>query len=346
MRPIIAFLALWGLATAQAVNPYALRFEQAWKLVEERYYLSDFGGHDWKAIGEEYRAKLPGIKDWDALYRLLDTMYERLQDDHSRVLSPELANLYLSGGQCQALPFKDSELNVPPVQENSSPAPDTTAQNTQVGGGKSSSQTSTKPNKPAPKVYPAPQVSLKSGVVVFRLSNLIDSDGLSSLLDAVRRYDSRAKGYVLDLRGNPGGLALRMAEVAGVFMTGVPWRIVSRGVFPTPLPTFPPPFGGKPQTGKPLVVLIDGKVNSAAEGLAGALKDAKRAYLIGTKTAGNTEALTPYCFPDGGVALVANGVLAPFSGPTWEGRGVEPDLLEADTKKQLEAAIRYILKKP
>jgi carboxyl-terminal processing protease len=185
-------------------------------------------------------------------------------------------------------------------------------------------------------------VHFTDGVVIVRLSNLVDAAGLSALQDAIRRYDARARGYVLDLRGNPGGLVLRMAEVAGVFMRGVPWRIVSRGMGAVPLPTIP--FLGRPQTHKPLVVLIDGSVNSAAGGLAGALKNARRAYIIGTRSAGNTEALTPYCFPDGGVALVANGVLAPFSGPTWEGRGVEPDLVEADPREQLEAALRYILR--
>lgn len=334
MRALVLWLGLLlGFAAAQASNPYALRFAQAWKLVEDRYYATDYNGHDWAAIGEEYRAQLARIRDWEALYALLDEMYGRLQDDHSRVLSPTLARMYLKGSECQALPFKDSDLSVPeipsvPGEAAGQPLP------------------ASKPQKAAPKAYPAPQVSLRSGVVVFKLSNLIESEGVSALQNAVRRYDAKAKGYVLDLRGNPGGLVLRMAEAAGVFMTGVPWRLVSRGVFPVPLPTFPPPLAGRPQTTKPLVVLIDEKVNSAAEGLAGALKDAKRAYLIGVRTAGNTEALTPYCFPDGGVALVANGVLAPFSGPTWEGRGVEPDWLEPDPQKQLEAAIRYILKGP
>jgi carboxyl-terminal processing protease len=184
-------------------------------------------------------------------------------------------------------------------------------------------------------------VRFTDGVVIVRLNNLVDAVGPSALQEAIRRYEARARGYVLDLRGNPGGLALRMAEVAGIFMRGVPWRIVSRGLGGIPLPTTP--FLGRPQTQKPLVVLIDGNVHSAAEGLAGALKNAGRAYLIGTRSAGNTEALTPYCFPDGGVALVAGGVLAPFSGPTWEGRGVEPDLVEENPDKQLEAALRYIL---
>ena len=90
------------------------------------------------------------------------------------------------------------------------------------------------------------------------------------------------------------------------------------------------------------MVLIDQNVNSAAEGLAGALKQAGRAYLIGEKTAGNTEAVLPYCFPDGAVALVAAGVLAPLSGPTWEGRGVAPDQTAASSEQGLELARNYL----
>ncbi|RIH83875.1 putative CtpA-like serine protease [Calidithermus terrae] len=175
-------------------------------------------------------------------------------------------------------------------------------------------------------------------VVVFRLSDLVDGSGVQLLRRAIERYDAQAIGYVLDLRGNPGGLAVRMAEVAGFFMRGVPWRMVTKGLGVAPLPTTPP--FGQPLTQRPLVVLIDGEVNSAAEGLAGALKNARRAYLIGTRTAGNTELLLPYCFPDGAVALVASGVLAPFSGPTWEGRGVEPDRVVE--KDPLAAALEYL----
>jgi len=340
MRWLALLIVGLGFVFAQEANPFAVRFEQAWKLVKERYYLTNFGGHDWDKIGQDYRIRLADTKDWDSLYKLLDDMYQELQDDHSRVLDPATAKLYLGGGQCQPLPFKE------PADPQGSPAniPGESKQGNQTQG-PSSTQKPDQPNKPSSNglIYQPSQVSFSSGVVVLKLTNLVDDDGLSSIQNAVRRYDTKAKGYVLDLRGNPGGLALRMAEVAGVFMRGIPWRVVSRGIGAVPLPTIP--FFGKPQTQKPLVVLIDNRVNSAAEGLVGALKNARRAYVIGIKTAGNTEALTPYCFSDGGVALVANGVLAPLSGPTWEGRGVEPDLIESDQKKQLEAAMQYILKK-
>ncbi len=333
-RWVIGLFVLSNLALAQVNPAFSLRFEQAWRLVKERHYDTGFGGVNWEAVGDTYRLRLGAVQDWEGLYRLLDEMYGELKDDHSRVLSPSEARRYLSGGQCLALPFKDQDLL--PSATQPSPAPNPL------------SPSPTKPANPAPApteasrpAYEAPQVRFTDGVVIFRLSNLVDAAGLSALQEAIRRYDAKAKGYVLDLRGNPGGLVLRMAEVAGVFMRGVPWRIVSRGIGAIPFPTTP--FLGRPQTQKPLVVLIDGNVHSAAEGLAGALKNAGRAYLIGTRSAGNTEALTPYCFPDGGVALVANGVLAPFSGPTWEGRGVEPDLVEENPREQLEAALRYIL---
>jgi len=328
-------MLLGSLVLAQDTQAFTLRFEQAWRLVKERYYDTGFNGVDWEAVGETYRLKLREVRDWDGLYRLLDKMYGELRDDHSRVLSPEQARRLLGGGACLFLPFKDQDL-LPTTPPNPSTPSSEPARPVNPAPPPSP------PPQPPQSPYQTPQVRFTDGVVIVRIGDLIDVAGLLALQDAIRRYEARARGYVLDLRGNPGGLVLRMAEVAGVFMRGVPWRVVSRGLGAIPFPTTP--FWGRPQTQKPLVVLIDGDVHSAAEGLAGALKNAGRAYLIGTRSAGNTEALTPYCFPDGGVALVANGVLAPFSGPTWEGRGVEPDLVEADPKEQLEAALRYILR--
>ncbi len=341
MRKFLWLAVFLGISLAQAPSPYAVRFEQAWRLVKERYYLSDYNHIDWDVVGQTYRAQLGDVRNWDELYNLLMSMYHELRDDHSTVLSPDLALRYLSGGQCSPLPFKDSDL-FPPPGSPANPSPNQPDPTPQAQPQPQPTPKDTKKNSSSSSLaYETPEVRFSDGVVVVRVSNLVDTLGLEALQDAIRRYDSKAKGYVLDIRGNPGGLALRMAEVAGLFMRGIPWRVVSKGLGGVPFPTLP--VFGRANTQKPLVLLIDGRVNSAAEGLAGALKNAKRAYVIGIRTAGNVEALTPYCFPDGGVALVAGGVLAPLSGPTWEGRGVEPDLVEDNPKDQLEAAINYIL---
>jgi carboxyl-terminal processing protease len=323
----LGLLLTVGLAQQEA---YSLRFEQAWRLVHERYWDSNHHGVDWSAVGERYRARLARITGWDELYALISAMYDEIGDQHTSFLSPEEARYYLAGAQCYPLPFKEEGpvalapssprvLNAPPPA--TAPAqPD---------------RPRTGPGEPA---FPPSRVEYRERIVVFRLSNLVDGSGPRMLRQAIEQHDAQAIGYVLDLRGNPGGLAIRMAEVAGFFMRGVPWRLVTRGLGVAPLPTTPP--FGRPLTQKPLVVLIDGEVNSAAEGLAGALKNARRAYLIGTRTAGNTEIVLPYCFPDGAVALVASGVLAPLSGPTWEGRGVEPDRVVE--KDPLAAAMEYL----
>lgn len=264
-RWVVGLVLLGSLAQAQHSQNFALRLEQAWRLVKERYYDANFNGVNWEAVGNTYRLKLSQVRDWEELYRLLDEMYGELRDDHSRVLSPAQARRYLSGTQCLALPFRDQDLLPATTQPSpTSPSPPVPAPTNQAGN---PVQT---PAQPARPPYQAAQVRFTDGVVVVRLSNLVDGAGLGALQDAIRRYDARARGYVLDLRGNPVGLVLHMAEVDGVFMRGVPWRIVSRGIGAIPFPTLP--FFGRPLIQKPLVVLIDGSAHSAAEGLAGALK--------------------------------------------------------------------------
>jgi len=59
------------------------------------------------------------------------------------------------------------------------------------------------------------------------------------------------------------------------------------------------------------------------------------------RSAGNVEALLPFCLRDGSQAWIATGVLAPIGGPTWEGRGVEPDVA-ATSDAALAAALAYL----
>ena len=79
----------------------------------------------------------------------------------------------------------------------------------------------------------------------------------------------------------------------------------------------PYPALGAVETDAPLAVLIDENVNSAAEGLAGVLQSTGRARIFGETSAGNVEAVLPFCLRDGSQAWIATGVLAPLRGPTW-----------------------------
>lgn len=309
MRWLALLWVLGSVVWAQMVpQGFQERFDQAWRLVADQYWDRAYRGVDWDEIRQKYQQELPGLKDWDGLYGLLRRMYGEIGDQHTTFLSPTQATEFFSAGGCVELPIPRRAQQI--------------------------EATSTLPAG----------VSFRDGVAILQLPNLLSIERVRDLLLAVQQVEQGQapmpiKGYILDLRGNPGGLLVRMAEVAAVFMRGLPWRVITGRYGTYPQFTLPP--YGAAQTQKPLVVLIDARVNSAAEGLAGALKEGGRAYLIGQTTAGNTEVLVPYCFPDRAVGLVAAGVLAPIRGATWEGRGVTPDL-EVNPEVALEAALDYL----
>jgi carboxyl-terminal processing protease len=90
----------------------------------------------------------------------------------------------------------------------------------------------------------------------------------------------QARGYVIDLRNNPGGLLDQAVSVSSAFMSA--GEVVStRGRTAEETQRFTA-RGGDITKGKPLVVLINGGSASASEIVAGALRDHKRATLIGT----------------------------------------------------------------
>ncbi len=326
---IIASLLLGGVLAA---NPaYLDRFEQAWRLVDEFYWDTSHRGVDWRAVGERYRSLVASAESWDEVYELLDEMYEELGDDHSRVLSPLEARRVLRGALCLPLPFPVERVE----PEAGSAAEERSGESSDAGTPDDDS------DKEIPVWDDFSYRELEDSIIYLRLPHLVNQEIADDLKVTVKTLDAgEVRGYILDLRDNPGGLAYVMAEVAGVFIRGLPWRVVTRTKGVSPQPTLP--FWGKPLTARPLVVLINGNVHSAAEGLAGALKRSGRARLVGETTAGNTEVVFPYCLPDGGVVMLASGVLAPVGAPTWEGRGVVPDVFVEGDEAQLDKAVEIL----
>jgi carboxyl-terminal processing protease len=92
----------------------------------------------------------------------------------------------------------------------------------------------------------------------------------------------QVSGYVLDLRGNPGGLLYTSVDIARMWLAkGAIVSTKSRTGEQDKEQA-----NGRSLTNKPLVVLVDGGSASASEILSGALQDNRRAVLIGTKTFG------------------------------------------------------------
>ena len=157
-------------------------------------------------------------------------------------------------------------------------------------------------------------------------------DDLVSALRALRKRNGAAlKGLVLDLRNNPGGVLEAAVAVADAFLdSGV--IVSARGRTPeskfemraTP---------GDELNGAPIVVLVNGGSASAAEIVAGALKDHRRASLMGRTTFGKGSVQTVMPLSgDRAIKLTTSLYYTP-SGVSINHRGIAPDIeLERDPK--------------
>ena len=112
------------------------------------------------------------------------------------------------------------------------------------------------------------------------------TDGLKKAIADItgKVSNDKLKGYILDLRNNPGGLFDQAVSVSSAFIQS--GEIVStHGRSPEETRSFTA-MGEDLTKGKPLIVLIDGGSASASEIVAGALQDQKRATILGTRSFG------------------------------------------------------------
>lgn len=123
---------------------------------------------------------------------------------------------------------------------------------------------------------------LQGSVGYVRLFSFNEKSG-SDVRKAIQKLDKQgAKGYILDLRDNPGGLLTAAVDVSSLFVKdGVVVTVKQRSGSPEVYRA-----SGDVATSKPLVVLINGDSASASEIVSGALQDYARAKLVGVKSYG------------------------------------------------------------
>src|SRR5215813_11813968 len=153
------------------------------------------------------------------------------------------------------------------------------------------------------------------------------ADDLKQAVEALTAKipQDRLKGYIIDLRNNPGGLLDQAVRVAGAFLVG--GEIVSvRGRDSDHTQRFNAVPGDLIE-GKPLIVLINGGSASASEIVAGALQDQKRATLIGSRTFGkaSVQTIIPLGQGNGALRLTTARYYTP-SGHSLQAQGIAPDI--------------------
>jgi|RhiMethySRZTD1v2_1073278.scaffolds.fasta_scaffold46741_6 carboxyl-terminal processing protease len=147
------------------------------------------------------------------------------------------------------------------------------------------------------------------------------------------------KGYVVDLRNNPGGLLDEAIFVADAFLdTG---EIVStRGRKAEDSQHFIARPGDLAK-GKPIIVLINGGSASASEIVAGALQDHRRATIIGTRSfgKGSVQTIIPLGLGNGALRLTTARYYTP-SGRSIQAKGITPDIeVLQDVPEEIKAGI-------
>jgi carboxyl-terminal processing protease len=153
------------------------------------------------------------------------------------------------------------------------------------------------------------------------------TEGLKKAIAGITKEipGDKLAGYVVDLRNNPGGLLDQAVSVSSAFMAR--GEVVStRGRTAEETQRFTA-RGGDITKGKPLVVLINGGSASASEIVAGALRDHKRATLIGTRTfgKGSVQTIIPLGSGNGALALTTARYFTP-SGRSIQAQGIAPDI--------------------
>ena len=154
----------------------------------------------------------------------------------------------------------------------------------------------------------------------------------SGLLKAIKKVEqeNKIKGYVLDVRSNPGGLLTQAVKVTDIFLER--GEIVStRGRDKKEIRRYRSKKSDR-TNGKPLVVIIDGGSASASEIVAGALQDHKRAIIIGTQSfgKGSVQTIIPFQVSNSdnltGIRLTTARYYTP-SGESIQGKGIVPDII-------------------
>jgi len=180
------------------------------------------------------------------------------------------------------------------------------------------------------------------------------TDGLKKAITDItaKVSNDKLKGYILDLRNNPGGLLDQAISVSDAFLQK--GEIVStRGRNPEETQRFNARPGDL-TNGKPVIVLINGGSASASEIVAGALQDHKRVTVIGTRSfgKGSVQTIIPLGSGNGALRLTTARYYTP-SGRSIQAKGITPDIevlqdvpdeLKARAEIKGEASMRGHLK--
>ncbi len=361
--------SVW-MPSAEAYTPKSL-YDEVWKLVNSRFVSEDKNNQDWRIWRHRYDDVIESDEDSyvaiESMLSSLDDRYTRFLDpeefaDEGMSIKAQLFGIGIQIGTRDNKLLVISPIDDTPADKAGLMANDEILKiDGKVTQGMSVKDAANlirgekgtvvkllvkRGDKPA-KIYPITRDEIKLKAVTtkppfetklpadvgyVKLSTFLSQQATKEVRVALKEQQTK-KGYILDLRSNPGGLLSNAIKIADFFLAGS--GIVStvdrdgykkvkrsRDVL---------------VTDKPLVVLINGGSASASEILSGALKDNQRALLVGTKSFGKglVQEINP--LPGGsGVNITTQRYLTPLDIDINK-MGIAPDVAVEITEDDFKA---------
>ena len=290
-------------------------FLESWIDVKNESYTTNLDKQDWNYWKNRYIDKIETIDD---AYVAIDTMLDSLDDPYTRFLTPDEVNdqnMNISSelsGIGVVISSQDGKIKVEDIIENS-PA---VANDIKIGdmilkiddisvsgfdirkianmirgeAGTNVKLLIMRNNKTFTKSITRKKITIKSvhhkmlknNIAYIRIGTFMSQSAAAEFLNALKETSS-ARGVVLDLRGNQGGLLQNATFVSNMLLKeGTIVSVHKKGNATETIKVQP----SGTHTDKPVVVLTNGLCASACEILAAALQDNDRAYLVGEKTYG------------------------------------------------------------
>ena len=179
---------------------------------------------------------------------------------------------------------------------------------------------------------PFETTKIPNDIQYIRLSSFISKNAAGEI-ESILNNSSGMKGFIIDLRSNPGGLLTNAIYISDMLLKGgVIVSTVDRDSYKTTTRA-----RYQQVTDKPIVVLINKGSASASEILSGALKDNHRATIVGEQSFGKGLVQEINKLPDeAGMNITIQRYLTP-SGTDINKKGITPDVMVELTKENVEA---------
>lgn len=353
-----------------AYTPQSL-YDEVWKLVNTRFVNEDKNGQDWRIWRHRYDTQIKDEADADVA---IETMLASLNDRYTRFLDKDefaeegrsiKATLFGIGIQIGVR--EDKLVVIAPIDDTPADKAGLKANDEILEiDGKNTKGMSVKEaadlirgekgtkvhllikrEEKASKYYDIMRdeiklksvsltnpfnVSVPSNIGYIKLSTFLSSNASQEVQNALKEQANKG-GYILDLRSNPGGLLSNAIRIADFFLEdGAIVSTVDRDGYKEVRYSSHATI-----TTKPLVVLINGGSASASEILSGALKDNKRAVLIGERSFGKGLVQEINQLPGGsGINITTQRYLTP-NDTDINKKGIEPDISVELTENDAKA---------